>query len=498
MGWEMWKSHSDSGNARFQSVLARVKVLLGFGNGAAAGTPRGIEAPKARGLDCNQFSRVDVGSGIFVSRVSDSRYFDEVPEYTPFIKPVCSESAEDAEVVERPARGGAAYSDPTELFSNARKRPVYEAIDFNEIVVKKPAPLGSAYGGFPAEEDTTGLVEREDTTGLVERENTVPETAPAAEGFSVPAPEEVEYIASAQGVYDEAIAVAEPVPGVQMMEPFAADVSPFTEAQVLEPFTSDAVPMQESYGEAAEVCDILAELAIAEYSALALYEEVKRVQAEVEDRSEAQDIADTDEIMAELAIAEYSAVALHEAVEKAKEAAAPAEPLMLETDRTHILALPQGEPVVLLGVPSVSVADTVVVQTEPVRMSLPRFHSAEDLEREAAELEDANYGPESYSVPQMAETSEAAETVGAVSVAEYAEPNLVREVIEIVDPSRDVLYAYRPTLANDEDLFLASSRDDDADLPEDGLESYDRKFKIRVRDLDAYAYRFSGNLRQLW
>lgn len=487
--------------------MTRIRTILRFGNGIAAGRPREIEAPKAHGLDCNQFAKVDVGSGIFVPRVSDSRYFDEVPEYTPVIRPVYGETVEETEVSESPARNGAGYNDPTELFSNARKRPVYEAIDFNEIVVKKSVPVETAYDDVPVEEAVTGLVEKEIP---------VAEDAPVEE-TAVPAMEEVEYIPPAQDVSVEPVAESE----IQVLEPFAADAVADIETHMLEPFASDAIPMNESSEEdGVETYDIFAELAIAEYSALAFYEEIRRIQkaeaadisglaamadveipVSVQDMSEAQDFVDTDELMAELAVAEYSAIALYEVVERVREAEAPAEPLMLEATNTHILALPQGEPVAMLDAPSVSVADTVVVQTEaakPVRMSLPRFHSIEDLEREAAELEDANYGPEHYYAPQMAETSEVAEISGTVAFAEYTEPNLNKEVIEVVDLSRDVLYAYRPALANDEDLFLSSSRDDDADFPEDGLESYDRKFKLRVSDLDSYAYHFSGNLRQLW
>ena len=166
-----------------------------------------------------------------------------------------------------------------------------------------------------------------------------------------------------------------------------------------------------------------------------------------------------------------------------------------------VLALPQGTPVSMIGAPETAVADTVVVKSEEapvVQMTLPKSRfSVEELEREAAELDDANYVPGTCT-RQTVETSEVAEAVGTAVPVEYVEPNLRSDVIEVVDVNRDVLYAYRPALANDEEMFLTLSRDDDGDLPEDGLESYDRKFKLRVSDLDRYAYHFSGNLRQLW
>ena len=130
-----------------------------------------------------------------------------------------------------------------------------------------------------------------------------------------------------------------------------------------------------------------------------------------------------------------------------------------------------------------------------VQMTLPKSRfSVEELEREAAELDDANYVPGTCT-RQTVETSEVAEAVGTAVPVEYVEPNLRSDVIEVVDVNRDVLYAYRPALANDEEMFLTLSRDDDGDLPEDGLESYDRKFKLRVSDLDRYAYHFSYQQR---
>ena len=232
----------------------------------------------------------------------------------------------------------------------------------------------------------------------------------------------------------------------------------------------------------------MAELAMAEYSALSFYEAVSKVR-ESEARAEAA--KETAALMAE---AEASAAAVEKAVrtvqeEKAEELPAP------------VLALPQGTPVSMIGAPETAVADTVVVKSEEapvVQMTLPKSRfSVEELEREAAELDDANYVPGTCT-RQTAETSEVAEAVGTAVPVEYVEPNLRSDVIEVVDVNRDVLYAYRPALANDEEMFLTLSRDDDGDLPEDGLESYDRKFKLRVSDLDRYAYHFSGNLRQLW
>ena len=50
----MWKSHSDSGNARFSGIIARIKSLFtGRGSIAEEDQPL-VEGPRgARGLDCN-------------------------------------------------------------------------------------------------------------------------------------------------------------------------------------------------------------------------------------------------------------------------------------------------------------------------------------------------------------------------------------------------------------------------------------------------------------
>ncbi len=416
----MWKSHSDSGNARFSGIISRIKSLFtGRGSIAEEDQPLLEEPRRARGLDCNQFAKVEVGegTGIYVQKVSDSRYFDESPEYAPVIRPVYTESLDDFEIPEQPAGDRVSFSEPADIFSNARKRPTYEPINFNEIKIKQSVPATEAVAEETVPEAPTGLMERE---------------VPAAEEIPVEVP-------------------------VSAEEP--ADIG---------------------------TDDLMAELAMAEYSALSFYEAVSRVR-ESEARAEAaKETA--------VRMAEASAAAVEKAVrtvqeEKAEELPAP------------VLALPQGTPVSMIGAPETAVADTVVVKSEEapvVQMTLPKSRfSVEELEREAAELDDANYVPGTCT-RQTVETSEVAEAVGTAVPVEYVEPNLRSDVIEVVDVNRDVLYAYRPALANDEEMFLTLSRDDDGDLPEDGLESYDRKFKLRVSDLDRYAYHFSGNLRQLW
>lgn len=426
----MWKSHSDSGNARFSGIIARIKSLFtGRGIVAEEGQLLVEESRRARGLDCNQFAKVEVGegAGIYVQKVSDSRYFDESPEYAPVIRPVYTESLDDFEIPEQPAGDRVSFSEPADIFSNARKRPTYEPINFNEIKIKQSVPAAETVAEESVPEAPTSLMERE----VPVVEETPAPVAPAAE---------MEFIAPAEEVPAEVPASAE--------EP--ADIG---------------------------TDDLMAELAMAEYSALSFYEAVSKVR-ESEARAEA----------------EASAAAVEKAVrtvqeEKAEELPAP------------VLALPQGTPVSMIGAPETAVADTVVVKSEEapvVQMTLPKSRfSVEELEREAAELDDANYVPGTCT-RQTAETSEVAEAVGTAVPVEYVEPNLRSDVIEVVDVNRDVLYAYRPALANDEEMFLTLSRDDDGDLPEDGLESYDRKFKLRVSDLDRYAYHFSGNLRQLW
>lgn len=432
----MWKSHSDSGNARFSGIIARIKSLFtGRGSIAEEDQPLVEGSRGARGLDCNQFAKVEVGegAGIYVQKVSDSRYFDESPEYAPVIRPVYTESLDDFEIPEQPAGDRVSFSEPADIFSNARKRPTYEPINFNEIKIKQSVPAAETVAEESVPEAPTGLMERE----VPVVEETPAPVAPAAE---------MEFISPA-----EVPASAE--------EP--ADIG---------------------------ADDLMAELAMAEYSALSFYEAVSRVR-ESEARAEA-----AKETAARMAEAEASAAAVEKAVrtvqeEKAEELPAP------------VLALPQGTPVSMIGAPETAVADTVVVESEEapvVQMTLPKSRfSVEELEREAAELDDANYVPGTCT-RQTAETSEVAEAVGTAVPVEYVEPNLRSDVIEVVDVNRDVLYAYRPALANDEEMFLTLSRDDDGDLPEDGLESYDRKFKLRVSDLDRYAYHFSGNLRQLW
>ena len=185
----MWKSHSDSGNARFSGIIARIKSLFtGRGIVAEEGQPLVEESRRARGLDCNQFAKVEVGEGasIYVQKVSDSRYFDESPEYAPVIRPVYTESLDDFEIPEQPAGDRVSFSEPADIFSNARKRPTYEPINFNEIKIKQSVPAAETVAEESVPEAPTGLMERE----VPVVEETPAPVAPAAEmEFIAPAEE---------------------------------------------------------------------------------------------------------------------------------------------------------------------------------------------------------------------------------------------------------------------------------------------------------------------
>ena len=257
----MWKSHSDSGNARFSGIIARIKSLFtGRGIVAEEGKPLVEESRRARGLDCNQFAKVEVGEGasIYVQKVSDSRYFDESPEYAPVIRPVYTESMDDCEIPEQPAGDRVSFSEPADIFSNARKRPTYEPINFNEIKIKRAVPAAETVAEESVPEAPTGLMEREVPGG----EETPAPVAPAAE---------MEFIAPAEEAPAEVPASAE--------EP--ADIG---------------------------ADDLMAELAMAEYSALSFYEAVSKVR-ESEARAEA-----AKETAARMAEAEASAAAVEKAV----------------------------------------------------------------------------------------------------------------------------------------------------------------------------------------
>ncbi len=457
---EMWKSHSNSGNARFSGVADKIISLFRGRNGTAE-SKTAVEAPQeARGLDAGQFDRVETDSGaaIFVTKVSDSRYFDESPEYTPVIRPIYKDSLDDFEIPEPAAQNRTYYYEPADMFSNARRRPVYEPVDFNEIVVKQSAPAKEA----------------EPEVFSVPAEEIPAETVPAEEIVPV-----------SEGLFEKEEAPAEEIP--------AEVVIPVSEGL----FEKEEAPAEEIPAED-DVCidDIMAELAVAQASAEALHEAVAKVREE--------------EVSAALASAQASAEALRETVAKVQEIpeSVPETPA-----KPAVLALPQGEPVHMLAAPApvsavtdTVVADTVIVREEPVRMSIPKFrYSFEDLEKEAAELEDANsepeYGfsePEDFAHCQAAMTSEAAAPGMNVAVG-FTENNVIRDVTEIVDINRDVLCLYVPTLSNDIDMYISTTADDNSDLPEDGLESYDRKFKIRVKlPQEYYGRPFTGDLRRRW
>ncbi len=462
---EMWKSHSDSGNARFSGVADRIISLFRGRNGTAENKTAAATPQEARGLDAGQFDRVETDSGaaIFVTKVSDSRYFDESPEYTPVIRPIYKDSLDDFEIPEPAAQNRTYYYEPADMFSNARRRPVYEPVDFNEIVVKQPAPAKDA-------EPEVFSVPAEDA---------------AAEEIPVSGPAPAEETVS-EGLFEK-----EEIPEISAEEAVPVSEGLFEKEEI----AAEEIPADDG------ICidDIMAELAVAQASAEAFQEAVAKVREA--------------EVSAALASAQASAEALCEAVAEAQEASEAVPETQEIPAKPAILALPQGEPVHMLAAPApvsavtdTVVADTVIVREEPVRMSIPKFrYSFEDLEKEAAELEDANSEPEyEFSEPenfahcQAAMTSEAA-APGIDMTVGFTENNVIRDVAEIVDINRDVLCLYVPTLSNDIDLYISTTADDNSDLPEDGLESYDRKFKIRMKlPQEYYGRPFTGDLRHRW
>lgn len=119
--------------------------------------------PTVRSLDSNGYEVYNVGTGpeanIYVSKPSTRAYFDDDEEFGPTITQISDDVAiisHEEVAVEEPADPVIQYDDPAEVFVNAIKRPVYEDIDFNEVIVKKkPSVLETV---APLE----GVVEKDD------------------------------------------------------------------------------------------------------------------------------------------------------------------------------------------------------------------------------------------------------------------------------------------------------------------------------------------------
>ncbi|WII09049.1 hypothetical protein O8W32_07720 [Methanomassiliicoccales archaeon LGM-DZ1] len=526
-----------------------------------------ISSPSARGLGAGYEGKDGNGSPVYIRKQSEDADFGGTPEYTPVYRPVYDDQMKGFETTEAPA----AETDEDMPFMFQRKRPEYKRVDYTktEVITGEPinqysddavpdglmdigktAPAEAAPAAevpeVPVAAAVSDLTEEapaaevsaevpEAPVAVIEEVPAEPEAAPVTEIPEVPAAVSVsdlteEAPAVPAAAASEAPAEAAAVPEAEVPEIAEVSVPAEPAAEVPE------APAEDSAEPEISTDDIMFQLAIASTDAEALYAAIEEASAFVRPEAIAAEQSEYEESSVDAALLSEAAEAVP-AAEVPAAAEAPSEPEQpahpYRIPETGMLALPAAVSVEALGAPAASAPAIAAAAEVPVLpapsasapvtstvVAVPRLpkKTLEELEAEASERqpfpEPSSEGIAAgedidYIVPSSPLNVAETRMTGTVSGVR------TRTVTEIVDLDRDLLFTARGDMLSDEILSMDCTSDDDSELPEDGLEGYDRRFKIRMKPQPREApraavqippvlmkmgyvpYRFTGDLRSL-
>ena len=526
-----------------------------------------ISSPSARGLGAGYEGKDGNGSPVYIREQSEDADFGGTPEYTPVYRPVYDDQMKGFETTEAPA----AETDEDMPFMFQRKRPEYKRVDYTktEVITGEPinqysddavpdglmdigktAPAEAAPAAevpeVPVAAAVSDLTEEapaaevsaevpEAPVAVIEEVPAEPEAAPVTEIPEVPAAVSVsdlteEAPAVPAAAASEAPAEAAAVPEAEVPEIAEVSVPAEPAAEVPE------APAEDSAEPEISTDDIMFQLAIASTDAEALHAAIEEASAFVRPEAIAAEQSEYEESSVDAALLSEAAEAVP-AAEVPAAAEAPSEPEQpahpYRIPETGMLALPAAVSVEALGAPAASAPAIAAAAEVPVLpapsasapvtstvVAVPRLpkKTLEELEAEASERqpfpEPSSEGIAAgedidYIVPSSPLNVAETRMTGTVSGVR------TRTVTEIVDLDRDLLFTARGDMLSDEILSMDCTSDDDSELPEDGLEGYDRRFKIRMKPQPREApraavqippvlmkmgyvpYRFTGDLRSL-
>ena len=526
-----------------------------------------ISSPSARGLGAGYEGKDGNGSPVYIRKQSEDADFGGTPEYTPVYRPVYDDQMKGFETTEAPA----AETDEDMPFMFQRKRPEYKRVDYTktEVITGEPinqysddavpdglmdigktAPAEAAPAAevpeVPVAAAVSELTEEapaaevsaevpEAPVAVIEEVPAEPEAAPVTEIPEVPAAVSVsdlteEAPAVPAAAASEAPAEAAAVPEAEVPEIAEVSVPAEPAAEVPE------APAEDSAEPEISTDDIMFQLAIASTDAEALHAAIEEASAFVRPEAIAAEQSEYEESSVDAALLSEAAEAVP-AAEVPAAAEAPSEPEQpahpYRIPETGMLALPAAVSVEALGAPAASAPAIAAAAEVPVLpapsasapvtstvVAVPRLpkKTLEELEAEASERqpfpEPSSEGIAAgedidYIVPSSPLNVAETRMTGTVSGVR------TRTVTEIVDLDRDLLFTARGDMLSDEILSMDCTSDDDSELPEDGLEGYDRRFKIRMKPQPREApraavqippvlmkmgyvpYRFTGDLRSL-
>ena len=391
------------------------------------------------------FRAIELGSSkIFVSEPSDKMYFEDETDYGPVIRQSAdwpsgiSANAPISDASDSP------YMEPADMFSNAIKRPAYDKIDLAEIRIRS----------MPVEE--TEMPESKDAiaseiAGILD-DTHVARDAPAIEEIKI---ESLEYA-------DDAIAAEIRATSADVIAPAA------TICQEMESHADDktsGIEMPDAQAEPAldvnanNVTDVGAEPFEAPVS------DIQTVDNVVIDAVE-HDVAGLPAVI--------PAAALPMVIEEAS------CPMIAET------SIPENN---AEEISEESVPDTEMPESLPKMavMTLPetKFEGLYVEGRGGESQSSAESEADAVGLTETVMPAQTAQTSSAsVEMAESCDvpiPTKVQEPAPIViNEDRDIMMTFHPSLENDEDQLMCLSLANDHALPEDDMERFDRKFKLRV------------------
>lgn len=537
-----------------------------------------ISSPSARGLGAGYEGKDGNGSPVYIRKQSEDADFGGTPEYTPVYRPVYDDQMKGFETTEAPAAETDEdmpfmfqrkrpeykrvdytktevitgepinqYSDdavPDGLMDIGKTAPAEAAPAAEVPEVPVAAAVSDLTEEAPAAEVSAEVPEA--PVAVIEEVPAEPEAAPVTEVPEVPAAVSVSDLTEEAPAVPAAAASEAPAEEIPCEVP--AESASVPEAEVPE-IAEASVPAEPAAEVSSEVPaepeistdDIMFQLAIASTDAEALHAAIEEASAFVRPEAIAAEQSEYEESSVDAALLSEAAEAVPAAEvpeAPAVAAEAPSEPEQpmehpYRIPETGMLALPAAVSVEALGAPAAS-APAIAAAAEvpalpapsasaPVTstvVAVPRLpkKTLEELEAEASEHqpfpEPSSEGIAAgedidYIVPSSPLNVAETRMTGTVSGVR------TRTVTEIVDLDRDLLFTARGDMLSDEILSMDCTSDDDSELPEDGLEGYDRRFKIRMKPQPREApraavqippvlmkmgyvpYRFTGDLRSL-
>ena len=488
----MWGSHSlDSVSSRLRAIFAKP---VDSAEDDFADEEEDVFRSKEYGELMKDYEVHDVVTeegksvGITVAKPTMNAYFEEESEYAP----VVVSNARDlpaTETVAAPAapKAKVEVTEPADLFINALRRPARKKFDASEPIIKrKAAPAEVPVTEVPAEpaavvpaadipvEEIVGVTDIPAEPAVTIEPITVTEVE------EVPAEPVVVEASEAEPVMEvENGAAIEEVPAEPVAEVPVEEAEPVvveeTEVPVIEEVTAEAEPVT------AGTTVVMALPAPAEVELLALKSEVPVAEAEPADEeasaTEAEPVAEEIPAAEDVAftVGEYT----EESADARDDAVMVASSVIAGTDSEHdavIETAEMQESEVEHEITSQKTETEVAAISAPVVMALPKKFEVPELEPASSEI----------GCVQTSEEVASTETSVEADDKPITDDTLVagteREALPVIvmNLDRDVLFAFRGDLENDEREFASTSVDNDCAFPEDYLDRTETTFNIRA------------------